>query len=120
MLATITRGAAQIGSEAPARLARLQRDIELVNLDQLIIAYAEALDAGHKEDWWQRFFERNVFVLQLLFGGPTVFVDAQVPIGEGANSANRSRQEPSGVRGVERADSDGGNGGGPPRPGDLR
>jgi hypothetical protein len=33
---------------------------------------------------------------------------------------DRSRQEPSGVWGVERSDSGGGNWGGPPRPGDLR
>jgi hypothetical protein len=84
LLAATTRNAAQI---APAKVACLQRDIELVNLDQLIGSYADALDAGHKEDWWQQFFEENVFALQLLFGGPTVFVDAQVPIGEGANSA---------------------------------
>lgn len=78
--------AAQIAREAPARSAQLQREIDLVNLDQLIAHYADALSAKHKEDWWQDFFERNVFALQLLFGGPTIFVDSQVPIGEGDNS----------------------------------
>lgn len=87
LLAATTASAAQIASKAPAKVARLQRDIELVNLDRLIASYREALDAQHKEEWWQVFFEENVFALQLLFGGPTVFIDAQVPIGEGSNSA---------------------------------
>lgn len=87
LLAATTASAVQIASTVPAKLTRLQRNIELVNLDQLIASYAVALDAGHNEDWWQQFFEQNVFALQLLFGGPTVFIDAQVPIGEGDNSA---------------------------------
>lgn len=86
LLAATTAGATQIASKAPEKMARLQRDIELVNLEQLIGLYRKALDTGHNENWWQRFFEENVFALQLLFGGPTVFVDAQVPIGEGTNS----------------------------------
>lgn len=86
LMAATTASAAQIASKLPAKMARLQRDIEVVNLEQLILSYAKALDDGHNEDWWQQFFEENVFALQLLFGGPTVFVDAQVPIGEGDNS----------------------------------
>lgn len=78
--------AASIASKTPAKIARLQRDIELVNLEQLIIAFEQALNAHHHEDWWQHFFEENIFALQLLFGGPTVFVKAQVPIGEGTNA----------------------------------
>jgi Domain of unknown function (DUF4263) len=87
LLAATTASAAEIASTAPGKLTRLQRDIELVSLDQLISSYADALDAGYAEDWWQQFFEENVFALQLLFGGPTVFIDAQVPIGQGGNSA---------------------------------
>lgn len=86
LLAATAAGARSIVESSPQKLARLQRDIELVNLDQLIVAFADALDAGHPEPWWQRFFEENVFLLQLIFGGPTVFVDSQVPIGEGDNS----------------------------------
>lgn len=87
LVAATAASAAQIAKAKPARMARLQRDIELVSLDQLITTYDDALGAGHNEDWWQAFFEENVFALQLLFGGPTVFVDSQVPIGEGGNSA---------------------------------
>ena len=39
---------------------------------------------------------------------------------EAVKNLECSREEPSGVWGVERSDSDDGNWGGPPRPGDLR
>jgi hypothetical protein len=39
---------------------------------------------------------------------------------EAVKSLERSREGLPGVRGAERADSDGGNWGGPPRPGSLR
>lgn len=86
LVAATGASAAQIAATHPDRLVRLQRDIELVNLDQLISTYGDALGARHNEGWWQRFFEENVFVLQLLFGGPTIFVDSQIPIGKTSNS----------------------------------
>lgn len=86
LLAATSAGAAQIAEQAPAKLARFQRELEMVNLDQLITAYAKALDDGHDEGWWQEFFELNIFALQLVFGGPIVLIDAQVPIGAGGNS----------------------------------
>jgi hypothetical protein len=81
----VSANAAEAARVAPARMVALQRDVEVANLDHLIDAFRLALGKGHSEPWWQRFFEENIFALQLLFGGPTVFVDAQVPIGEGDN-----------------------------------
>ncbi len=86
LLAATSASAAQIAAQAPAKMARLQRELEMVNLDQLINSYARALDDGHDESWWQEFFELNIFALQLVFGGPTVLIDSQVPIGAGGNS----------------------------------
>lgn len=86
LLSATIASARGLAAKRPNRMARLRRDIELVSLDQLIESYRAALDATHGEDWWQHFFEENVFALQLVFGGPTVFVDSQVPIGEGDNS----------------------------------
>ncbi|WP_354191606.1 Shedu immune nuclease family protein [Arthrobacter sp. UYCu712] len=86
LLRATAKNAAQIASRAPEKMARLQRNINLVNLEHLVATYEAALDAQHNENWWQQFFEENIFALQLLFGGPTVFVDAQVPIGEGSNA----------------------------------
>lgn len=39
---------------------------------------------------------------------------------EGVKSLECSPEEPPGVEGVERSEGDGGNWGGPPRPGELR
>ncbi|MEV8253698.1 Shedu immune nuclease family protein [Rhodoglobus sp. NPDC076762] len=78
--------ASQIAADKPMRMAQLRREIEMVNLEKLIEMFEEALDAGQGEAWWQDFFERNIFALQLLFGGPAVLIDAQVPIGEGTNT----------------------------------
>ncbi len=86
LLSATLAGARHLATEKPKHMARLQRDIEQVTLDQLIDSYEAALDAAHGEGWWQQFFEENVFALQLVFGGPTVFVDSQVPIGRGDNS----------------------------------
>ncbi|MBO0924358.1 DUF4263 domain-containing protein [Cellulomonas sp. zg-ZUI199] len=85
LVEAVSTHAAEAARVAPARMVALQRDVELANLDHLIEAYRVALDARHPEQWWQTFFEENVFALQLLFGGPTVFVDAQVAIGQGDN-----------------------------------
>lgn len=82
----ISERAADAVRVAPARMVALQRDVEVANLDRLIDVYRDALDRGHSEPWWQEFFEANVFALQLLFGGPTVFVDSQLSIGEGDNT----------------------------------
>lgn len=86
LVAATTAGAQSIATSNPQKLARLQRDIELVNLEQLLVAYHDALDAGHAEPWWQTFFEENIFAVQLIFGGPTVFIDSQLPIGAGSNA----------------------------------
>lgn len=86
LLAAATLNAAQIAANSPAKLVRLQREIEVVNLDQLIDAYGRALDARHTEGWWQEFLELNVFALELLFGGPTVLVGSQVSIGDAGGS----------------------------------
>lgn len=82
LLSAATKSATQIASAQPQKLARLQRDIQVVNLDQLIAAYSMALEHRHSEEWWQKFFESNVFALQLLFGGPTAFIDSQTHIGD--------------------------------------
>jgi len=86
LLAAAVSAAPAIAVSSPQKIARLQRDIERVGLEQLIETFQHALTASHGEDWWQEFFEMNVFLLQLVFGGPTVFINSQVPIGEGGNA----------------------------------
>lgn len=85
LLRATTASARELAWQVPASMVRLQRDVELVNLERLTHSFQQALGNRHDEPWWQQFFEENLFALQLLFGGPTAFVDAQVPIGEGGN-----------------------------------
>jgi hypothetical protein len=89
LLAATTASAASIALSSPQKLVRLQGDIQLVNLSRLIEAFELALGESQHEDWWQKFFEENVFVLQLIFGGPTVFIDSQVPIGDGTSTKGK-------------------------------
>jgi hypothetical protein len=86
LLAAVSSSANAIAGGSPQKLVRLQADIQVANLDQLVDTLDLALGEAHPEAWWQTFFEENVFVLQLIFGGPTVFIDSQVPIGDADTS----------------------------------
>lgn len=85
LLTVTSESASQIAAKKPQELARLQEDIQLASLDQLIDTFGLGLGASHTESWWQRFFEENSFALQLIFGGPSIFVESQLPVGEGAS-----------------------------------
>lgn len=67
-------------------MVRLQRDIELVDLDQLISAFRRRTRFRASRALVAKLFEENIFLLQLIFGGPTVFIDSQLAVGEGDNS----------------------------------
>lgn len=47
LLAATTASIRQIAAEDPAKIARLQRDIEVVSLNGLIARYADAPETGH-------------------------------------------------------------------------
>jgi hypothetical protein len=82
LVSATAKAAYQIASDQPQKLSELQRDIQVVNLDRLITEYGTALERRHPEGWWQVFFEKNIFALQLLFGGPTAFIDSQTHVGD--------------------------------------
>lgn len=77
-----SRNLGQLASSEPKQLVRLQRDVESVALDELVRMMKSALDVGHTEAWWQGFFEENTFALQMVFGGPSVFVGSQTIVGD--------------------------------------
>jgi hypothetical protein len=58
--------ATAIADKSAERLVRLERDIEFVNLNQLIKTYDGALASGHNGTCWQNFCRANVFVLKVL------------------------------------------------------
>ena len=81
VLSTMTENIVSISQERPHKLARLQRDIEVVNLERLISRFEEMMIAKSKEPEWQHFFEGNPFVLNMAFGYPIVVVQGRASVG---------------------------------------
>lgn len=70
-----------IAETEPDRLAKLQRDIELVTLETLIARYEEMITKKLSEERWQDFLNENPFVLSLAFGYPIIKVKDQAYVG---------------------------------------
>ena len=81
VLGAITANIESISQERPQKLARLQRDIEIVNLERLILRFEEMMTETTKEPEWQRFFEENPFILNMAFGYPIVVVQGRASVG---------------------------------------
>lgn len=65
----------------PESTIKLQRDIELVNLDEIIRRFKEGLRQPRKERSWQRLFEANPFILSMAFGYPIVDFRSSATVG---------------------------------------
>ena len=65
----------------PSLTAKLHADIELVTLGRFINSLGEAIQKGHAEPWWQKFFTINPIALNLVFGCPVVTVHGQASVG---------------------------------------
>jgi Domain of unknown function (DUF4263) len=65
----------------PRQLYKLQRDIEIAGLNQLITKFEVDVAASHPESFWQRVFKLNPFILSMLFGYPIVLVRDQAHVG---------------------------------------
>lgn len=81
MVAAVRSSAPKLASETPHVLYELQRDIELVSLDVLIVRFREKLDRKLPESAWQKLFASNPFILSMLFGYPIVEVVGQAHVG---------------------------------------
>ena len=81
VLGAITENIVSISQETPQKLVRLQRDIEIVNLERLILRFEEMMTATSKESEWQQFFEGNPFILNMAFGYPIVVVQERASVG---------------------------------------
>lgn len=68
--------------DAPDKLFKLHRQIELVNLDMLIQRFEALLALPHKaEKRWQNLFDLNPFILSMIFGYPVVKVLREATVG---------------------------------------
>lgn len=73
--------AAAIAQENPAALLELRSEIERVTLGELIAHFERLLVDNPTEPVWQRFFERNPFVLSIAFPYPVMLVRGQAHVG---------------------------------------
>ncbi|MEL3898578.1 hypothetical protein V2V21_31370 [Pseudomonas aeruginosa] len=64
-------------AEAPEELIELHAEIERVTLAQMIEKYEDMLQKGLPETAWQKFFERNIFILTMIFARPVRLLHTQ-------------------------------------------
>ena len=81
ILDLVSQNAESIAETRSRRLASLQRDIELVTLDNLIERYDAMIKRRLHESAWQNFLDENPFVLTLAFGYPIIKVHEQAYVG---------------------------------------
>ena len=65
----------------PGELNRLQRNIDVANLENLISKYEAMIERKLSEDRWQTFLNDNPFVLSMAFGYPVIVVRSQASVG---------------------------------------
>lgn len=71
----------KLKARSPEALPELRRDVELVSLEQLISNFETYLKGRHSEKDWQKFFKKNLFALQQVFGMPTTLFRDEVTVG---------------------------------------
>lgn len=78
----VEKRVADMAAGDPERLFQLQKNIELVTLDNLISKVTRLLEPeGSAETRWQNLFELNPFILTQIFGYPIVQVRSQATVG---------------------------------------
>lgn len=70
-----------IAAAEPSIMIDLQRDIEIVNLDEVIRQFRRGLEKPRVERAWQRLFEANPFILSMAFGYPIVEIQSSATVG---------------------------------------
>ena len=79
----------QLAAEQPKRVALVQQELELANLDQVIDVYEAMMKAKCVEEEWQQFFSDNPFALHLSFGYPVIKIRDKAVVG-GRDFSGRS------------------------------
>lgn len=80
-LLTVQQSAWDLAKADQAELLKLNREIELITLEDLITRLSGRLDERHAETLWQKFFLADPFVLRLAFGLPVMIFGDQVSVG---------------------------------------
>ena len=77
----VTVNSRKMLQEQPGKLVKLRKDIDLVSLDELIKKFNEMLGDDLEEFYWQRLFEENPFILNMIFGIPIIKVRSHAYVG---------------------------------------
>ena len=81
LLHSLESNAKSIAETKPAKLASLQKELELVSLGVLIERYEEMIKSRLVEGKWQVFFDENPFLLSLAFSRPVIKIRDQASVG---------------------------------------
>lgn len=81
VLNALAGNAEAIAKRDPREFAQLQRDIETVSLDQLIVSVEQLIRQNGAESRWQDLLELNPFLLSMLFGQPIVLLQSEAAVG---------------------------------------
>lgn len=81
VLNALSGNAEAIAKRDPREFAQLQRDIETVSLDQLIVSVEQLIRQNGAESRWQDLLELNPFLLSMLFGQPIVLLQSEAAVG---------------------------------------
>lgn len=78
----VKSAAKELISDSPDEIYELNREIELVTLEDVIAKFeAKLSNTGLTEGSWQRFLSNNPFILRLAFGLPAIIFREQMPVG---------------------------------------
>ncbi len=80
-IALIDKNKKVIAKDNPKALVKLQNDLELVTLEQLIEKYEAMLKKRLNESYWQKVFNENPFILNMAFGYPIIKIHDQASVG---------------------------------------
>ncbi len=81
VVAAATTSARSVRRSEPEALLELNREIEVVTLEELVVRLKKMLSKKLKESAWQTFFAENPFVLRLAFGLPIMMIGDQISVG---------------------------------------
>ena len=81
LIDAVSKQAKSIVEDQPDRLVGLQRDFELVTLDNLIQRFEGMFEKALPEEQWQEFLNKNRFLLAMGFGYPVIIVKEEASVG---------------------------------------
>ncbi|MCQ1833354.1 Shedu immune nuclease family protein [Neorhizobium galegae] len=78
----VRTSAKELITDNPDEVFELNREIELVSLEDVIGKFELRLSSSRSsENSWQKFLSRNPFILRLAFGLPAIIFREQMPVG---------------------------------------